>query len=60
MAAPKVLLLMALMFAGGAMSVVTMAALALFILAERVLPAGRWVTWGAGLALLALGGAMLL
>ena len=51
-------MLMALMFAGGAMSVATMAALALFILAERVLPGGRWVAWGAGLALLALGGAM--
>lgn len=53
-------MLMALMFAGGAMSVATMAALALFILAERVLPGGQWVSWGAGGGLLLLGGAMIL
>ena len=51
-------MLMALMFAGGAMSVATMAALAVFILAERVLPGGQWVSWAAGAGLLALGGAM--
>ncbi|MCC6710135.1 MAG: DUF2182 domain-containing protein [Gammaproteobacteria bacterium] len=51
-------MLMALMFAGGAMSVATMAALALFILAERVLPGGDWVSWGAGLGLLGLGAVM--
>lgn len=53
-------MLMALMFAGGAMSVVTMAALAAFILAERVLPGGQWVAWGAGVGLLGLGAAMVL
>src|SRR5262249_28904160 len=36
--------LMLLMFAGGAMSVLTMAALAGFILAERLLPPGPWVS----------------
>lgn len=53
-------MLMGLMFVGGTMSVVTMAALAMFILAERVVPGGRWVSWGAGLGLIALGGAMCL
>ena len=50
--------LMLLMFAGGAMSVLTMAALCGFILAERLLPPGPWVArlpgavmilWGATL-----------
>ncbi len=53
-------MLMGLMFAGGAMSVVTMAALAVFILAERVLPGGVWVSWMAGLGLLVAGGVMIL
>lgn len=48
-------LLMLLMFAGGAMSVVTMAALCIFILAERLLPAGPWVSRLPGLALIVLG-----
>ena len=53
-------MLMGLMFAGGAMSVATMVALALFILAERVLPGGAWVSWLAGVGLLVSGGAMIL
>ncbi len=53
-------MLMGLMFAGGAMSVVTMAALAAFILAERVLPDGAWVSRGTGLGLVVLGGVMIL
>ena len=53
-------MLMGLMFAGGAMSVATMAALALFILAERVLPGGAWVSWLAGMGLLVSGGVMIL
>jgi len=48
-------LLMALMFAGGTMSVLTMAALSALILAERVLPAGPWPARLPGVALLALG-----
>ena len=51
--------LMLLMFAGGAMSVLTMALLSLFILAERVLPAGPWVAKLPGLALI-VGGVLLL
>lgn len=53
-------MLMGLMFAGGAMSVATMAALSVFFLAERLLPGGRWVSWAAGLGLMALGGVMVL
>lgn len=51
--------LMLLMFAGGAMSVLTMALLSLFILAERILPAGPWVARLPGLALMAGGAALL-
>jgi len=50
--------LMLLMFAGGAMSVLTMAALCGFILAERLLPAGPWVARLPG-AVLILWGATL-
>jgi len=46
---------MLVMFAGGTMSVATMALLALLILAERTLPAGRWLTRLPGI-LLVLGG----
>ena len=51
-------MLMAPMSAGGAMSVATMAALSVFFLAERLLPGGHWVSWAAGLGLIALGGVM--
>jgi predicted metal-binding membrane protein len=47
--------LMLLMFAGGAMSVLTMAVLASFILFERIVPAGVWVTRMPGLGLIAIG-----
>lgn len=52
-------MLMALMFAGGAMSVATMAALALFIVAERLLPGGPWVTRLPGLGLIVFGAILL-
>ena len=48
-------MLMVLMFAGGAMSVLTMAALAVFILAERLLPGGPWVARVPGVALIGVG-----
>ena len=51
--------LMLLMFAGGAMSVATMAALSIFILAERLLPAGPWVSKIPGLMMMGWGGAIL-
>lgn len=52
--------LMLLMFAGGAMSVPTMAALSTFILAERLLPADFWVSTIAGITLVGWGGVVLL
>lgn len=47
--------LMLLMFAGGAMSVMTMAALSALILAERLLPPGPWVAQLPGVILVAWG-----
>jgi predicted metal-binding membrane protein len=49
-------MLMLIMFVGGAMSVVTMALLTGFILAERVLPAGPWVARLPGAGLIVWGG----
>ena len=51
---------MLLMFAGGVMSIGAMAALAAFILLERLLPAGFWASAVPGLLLLATGAAILL
>jgi predicted metal-binding membrane protein len=51
-------LLMLLMFVGGAMSVLTMAVLCGFILAERLLPAGPWVSRIPGTVMI-VGGALL-
>ncbi len=47
--------LMLLMFAGGTMSVLTMALLSVFIVAERLLPGGGWMARIPGLALIAAG-----
>jgi predicted metal-binding membrane protein len=47
--------LMALLFVGGVMNVFWIAALAIFILAEKLVPAGRLVSLVAGAALLAAG-----
>ena len=52
--------LMLLMFAGGTMSVATMAPLSVFILAERLLPAGPWVAKIPGVVLIGWGGFVLL
>jgi predicted metal-binding membrane protein len=46
---------MLLMFAGGVMSVVTMAAVCGFVVAERVLPAGPWAAKLPGVAIIAWG-----
>lgn len=48
-------MLMTLMFVGGAMSVFTMALLCIFIVLERVLPAGPWVSQVPGLILILMG-----
>jgi len=47
------------MFAGGAMSVATMAALCAFVLAERLLPAGPWVSKLPGVLLIGWGALLL-
>jgi predicted metal-binding membrane protein len=44
--------LMALLFVGGVMNVVWIAALAVFVLIEKVFAAGRWVGRGVGVALI--------
>ena len=51
--------LMLLMFVGGAMSVATMAAVCVFVLAERLLPAGPWVSKLPGLAMIGWGAVVL-
>ncbi|HKA31051.1 MAG TPA: DUF2182 domain-containing protein, partial [Candidatus Binatia bacterium] len=51
--------LMLLMFVGGTMSVLTMAVLCAFILAERLLPDGPWVSRVPGTAMI-VSGALLL
>ena len=51
--------LMALLFAGGVMNVLWIAALSAFVLAERILPGGAWVSRIAGLGL-AMAGVRLL
>jgi len=53
-------LLMTLLFAGGIMNLVWIAGLTVFVLAEKLLPWGEWVSRGSGLLLLATGGYLLL
>lgn len=52
-------LLMLLLFVGGVMNLVWIAALALFVLIEKVWPAGRWMGRIAGIALIGWGVATL-
>lgn len=52
--------LMALLFVGGVMNVLWIAALAILVLAEKVLSVGRWVARLAGLALMLAGAWLLL
>ena len=52
-------MLMALLFVGGVMNLVWIAALAILVLIEKVLPAGQWVGRGAGIALIVWGVATL-
>lgn len=48
-------LLMALLFVGGIMNLLWIAGLAALVLAEKVLPGGRWIARVAGLALISFG-----
>ncbi len=52
--------LMALLFVLGVMTLLWVAALALFVLVEKTLPHGRWVTRGGGALFLGWGGWVLL
>ncbi len=52
--------LMALLFVGGAMNLVWIAALTFLVVAEKLLPRGRWVGGGAGLVLIGWGLATML
>jgi predicted metal-binding membrane protein len=51
--------LMALMFAAGIMSLLWMAVIAVFVLVEKLLPAGTWLARAGGVAMLGLGGYLL-
>jgi predicted metal-binding membrane protein len=53
-------LLMALLFVGGAMNLAWIAGIAAFVLVEKFVPAGHWVSRGAGALLIAWGLATLL
>jgi predicted metal-binding membrane protein len=53
-------MLMALLFVGGVMNLVWIAALAILVLVEKVFPAGQWVGRAAGVALIVWGIATLL
>ena len=52
-------MLMALLFVGGVMNLVWIAALAILVLVEKVFPAGQWVGRAAGIALIVWGSATL-
>jgi predicted metal-binding membrane protein len=52
-------MLMALLFVGGVMNLVWIAALAIVVLIERVLPGGQWISRGAAVALTGWGVATL-
>jgi predicted metal-binding membrane protein len=51
--------LMALMFAAGIMSLLWMAIIAVFVLLEKLLPAGTWLAGAGGVAMLGFGGYLL-
>ena len=53
-------ILMALLFVGGVMNLAWVAAIAAFVLLEKVVPAGPWIGRGAGVLLVAWGAAVLL
>jgi predicted metal-binding membrane protein len=51
-------LLMGLLFFGGVMNLYWVAGVALLVLVEKTLPAGHWISYGTGVALLVCGVAM--
>jgi predicted metal-binding membrane protein len=53
-------LLMALLFVAGAMNLVWMVAIAIFVLVEKAAPFGEWTSRAAGIILIAAGGLMVL
>jgi predicted metal-binding membrane protein len=53
-------LLMLLLFVGGVMNFAWIAGIALFVLAEKLLPAGHWISRGVGVLLVVWGAATLL
>lgn len=52
--------LMALLFVLGVMNLIWVTGLAVLVLLEKILPAGKWVTWGGGVALVGWGAIVLL
>jgi predicted metal-binding membrane protein len=50
---------MLLLFAGGVMNLYWIAGLALFVLVEKTVPAGHWLGYATGVALLVWGAGML-
>jgi predicted metal-binding membrane protein len=53
-------MLMALLFVGGVMNLLWVAAIAGLVLAEKLLPRGEWIARAGGAAMIALGGVLLL
>lgn len=53
-------ILMALLFIGGVMNLVWVVAIAAFVLLEKVIPRGRWVTHASGILMIAVAVTMLL
>jgi predicted metal-binding membrane protein len=53
-------MLMALLFVGGVMNLAWIAALTLLVVAEKLVPGGRWVARASGLAMFAWGAATVL
>jgi predicted metal-binding membrane protein len=51
---------MLLLFVGGVMNVAWIAGIALYVLVEKTVPAGHWVSRAAGVVLILAGAAMLL
>ena len=47
--------LMALLFAAGIMSLLWMAAITLYVFVEKLFPAGQWIAWISGVAMLGFG-----